>query len=78
MSTGALTRQLARASRHNAARREALRTALGVAVEPLTAYAMDDVRAGLVIGYGRLPQGQAGQAIGLVARAVRDMSLVVR
>lgn len=110
VSSGALTRHLARASRHYAGRREALRAALerhlpelevvgvdaglhavlrlpddvddqavsdraaalGVAVEPLTAYATDDERSGLVIGYGRLPRSQADQVVALVAHAVHD------
>ena len=107
--TGGLSRHLARASRHYAGRREALRSALarhlpelevvgvdaglhavlrlpddvddlavseralalGVGVEPLTAYATDDHRTGLVIGYARLPRSQADQVVGLIAHAVR-------
>ena len=99
--TGGLSRHLARASRHYAGRREALRSALarhlpelevvgvdaglhavlrlpddvddlavseralalGVGVEPLTAYATDDHRTGLVIGYARLPRSQADQVV---------------
>jgi GntR family transcriptional regulator/MocR family aminotransferase len=110
LRTGGLSRHLARASRHYAARREALVGALarhlphlevvgidaglhvvlrlpdgvddlavseraerlGVGVEPLTAYATEDDRSGLVIGYARLPQSQADHVVRLVAQAVHE------
>ncbi len=40
-------------------------------VEPLSAYATDDDRSGLVIGYGGLPRGQADEVVRLVSEAVR-------
>ncbi len=107
--TGALSRHLARASRHYATRREALTTAIsrhlpglatvgvdaglhvvlllpdgtddtavagralreGVQVEPLSGYAIQDARSGLVLGYARLPPTQADEVVRILARAVR-------
>lgn len=45
--------------------------ALGVAVEPLSAYAVDDHRRGLVVGYARLPGARADEVVRALARAVR-------
>jgi GntR family transcriptional regulator/MocR family aminotransferase len=44
--------------------------ALGVAVEPLSAYAAADHRRGLVVGYARLPGGRADEVVRALARAV--------
>ena len=43
----------------------------GVAVNPLSAYSVESVRRGLVIGYAGLPESRADAAVRVLARVLR-------